>query len=154
MGRGQELGSLHISFVRYWVGWVYRSQKARRPLYFLSGLLGLFVLSPRMDGPRSQKWALLASQPRLLPSRGSLYVPFSGWVVHGKKNASRSVPFMLAFWAPGEMGRGQEAGIRLPSCFLSGLLGGIPISFLHSDGWAAAKKLGFIGLTSYLLSGC
>ena len=43
--------------------------------------------------------------------------------------------------------------IALPSCFLSGLLGGIPISFFHSDGWAAAKKLGFIELTSYLLSG-
>ncbi|CAE7530525.1 unnamed protein product [Symbiodinium microadriaticum] len=36
-----------------WVGWVGRGQGARRPSCFLSGLLSPFVLSSRMDGPRS-----------------------------------------------------------------------------------------------------
>ena len=50
---GLSLGSLH--------GWVGRGQRTRRPSCFLSGLLGLFVLPPRMNGPRSQGWAPMAS---------------------------------------------------------------------------------------------
>ena len=46
-----------------------------------------------------------------------------GWVVHGKRLGSPSVPFMFAFWVPGWDGWA-------------------PFSSLHWDGWAAAKGLG------------
>ena len=118
----------------------------------------------------------LPSQPRLLPSLSSLHASFSGswvgWAVHGKEvgRPYRSLHFCFLGswvgwvgrgWAPIHVPSGQRAApiIGLPSCFLSGLLGGggprprswVLLGSLHvsfflgpgSDGWAAAKKLGF-----------
>ena len=92
---GPSLGSLHISFLGSWVGWVGRCQEAGLPLgsFHVS-----FFLGPGSDGAAAEKLG-------------------SHWA-----------PFILPFWAPGRC-------------------------FLLSWSWAAAKKLGSIGLPSYFLSG-
>ena len=59
-GHGLSLGSLHVSFLGFWVGWVGRGQESRlmfpsfgvlAPFLCPSGLLG------RMGGPRPRSWA-------------------------------------------------------------------------------------------------
>ena len=135
---GLLLGSLHISFLGSWVGWVARCQEAGLPLGSLhvSFFLGSWV-----------GW-VGRSKEAGLPLR-SLYL--------GSHWAPLHVPFFLGLGSDGR--QRSFARIGLPSYFLSGLLsrmGGLrprlgfrwaPFMFPSfwapgSDGWAAAKKLG------------
>ena len=123
---GSALGSFHIAFLGFWVGWVGRGQEAGLPLGSLH--VSLWVLG-RMGGPQQRSWARIVFL-------GS----WVGWVVRGKKLGSLSLCSLLS----GLLGR--MGGPRPTSWARIGL----PSSFLGSwaDGWAAAKswsRVGWVG---------
>ena len=146
---GSALGS-HIAFLGFWVGWVGRGQEAGLPLvslhvslwvlgwmggvrsHCISGLLG------RMGGPRQEAGLLLFVFP-------SFRAPGSdGWAA-ANKLGSRWAPFILFGLLGGWVGRGQELvksrmGGPRPRSWAPFIL---PFWAPGSDGWAAAKKLGF-----------
>ena len=134
---GLPLGSLHISFLGSWVGWVGRCQEAfwapgsdgwaaAKKLGFM--FPSFWVLGP--DGwPRQRSWAPLTS----------LHISFLGswvgWVV--RPGSWAPVELLSRFLLSGSwVGSGREAGLPLGSLHVSFFLGP------GSDGWAAAKKLG------------
>ncbi|OLP82327.1 hypothetical protein AK812_SmicGene37021 [Symbiodinium microadriaticum] len=146
-GRLVPLGSLHISFLGSWVGWVSRGQEAGLPLGFLhvSFFLGSWV-----------GWVDRGQQAGL--ALGSLHIAERWAAATGL--GFRWAPFMFPFfWVLGRMGGPPQrswARIGLLSYFLSGLLGRMgglrpsrwaPCMFPSfwapgSDGWTAANKLG------------
>ena len=113
-GAGLPLGSLHVSFLGSWVGWVGRGNGAGLPL-------GSLHVSFRMGGPRQRAGVPL----------GSLHVSFLGSLV-GWVTAPIGLPSCFLSRLLGRMGGPRQRGwtpIGLPSCFLS-------------DGWATATGLG------------
>ena len=161
-GRDQEaglsLGCLHVSFLLgSWVGWVGRGQEAG---------LALKGLGSWADGWAAAKsWA-----PFMFPFRR---VGSDGWAAAkglGARHVSFLGPWVRSCSRLGWMGRAHKAGLH---CFLfvakaapigwaaANELGShhwapfmFPFWVPGSDGWAAAKNLGFVGLPScFLLSG-
>ena len=123
--------SLHVSFLGSWVGWVSRGQEAGLPL---CSLHVSFFVGSWVGWARGQEAGL---------ALGSLRIALRGWAPIG----------LPSYFLSGLLGRmGSWAPVDLPSCFLlSGLLGGMggprspwaPFILPQSDGWGAAKKLGF-----------
>ena len=124
VGRGQRaglpsLGSLHVSFLGSWVGWVGRGQESG--LCWAPFMFPSFWVLRRMGGPRQRSWASIGLPSYFLSG-------LLGWI------GSLHVSFFLVGW----MGRGQEAGLAL---------GSFHISFLGSwVGWVGRGRSKEAGL--------
>ena len=118
VGPGQELGSLHVSFLGCWVGWVGRGQGARRPSCFLFRAPSSWMGRAHKAGLHWPPFAAKAAPIIKLPS--CFVFGFLGWMGGPQQKG----------WAPVRAGKDGWAGA------------GLPFSSLHSDGWAAAKGLG------------
>ena len=113
-----SMGSLHISFLGSWVGWV--SRGVGLPSCFLfTGLLGRMGgprprsgLLGRMGGPRRRVGVFVG-----LPSCFLCCGSWVGWVGRGKEAGLPLAPFIFPFWAPG------SDGLPLGSLHVSFFLG-------------------------------
>ena len=118
--RQRSWGSLHISFLGSWVGWVVRGQKAG---LLLGSLQVSFFLGPGSDGWAAAKKLGSHYTPLIFPfcAPGS-----DGWAA-AKKPGFRWAPFMFpCFWAPGPDGwaAATKLGSHWAPFILFGLLGG------------------------------
>ena len=179
-GRLVPLGSLHISFLGSWVGWVSRGQEAGLPLsslhvsFFLGSWVGWVDRGQEAGlalGSLHIAWVGRGDGSGF--SLGSLHVSFlpgpgsDGWAA-AKKLGSHWAPFIFPFWAPGS--DGWSAALPLGSLHASFFLGswvgwvgrsdgvGLPlgsfhISFLGSGvGWVSRGQAAGLPLFSLHVS--